>query len=427
MALTNAWTPLRHHALQAQAWRTTDRFVNLACGRGSGKTEIARRRIVRLLPVSKPWDDPLYFYALPTIAQAKRVAWDKLVQLIPKEWVKSINISNMFIETIFGSKLYVVGMDKPERIEGVQWDGCIIDESCDVKPGSFARSVVPALEHRNGWCWRIGVPKRYGTGAVEFKAFFDKGLSGSNGITSLTWPSSDILTPEQLAWAQENLDARDYNEQYNASWESIGGSIFYAFDDVLNVSDRISYNSSLSIIVGSDFNVSPMSWVIGHRSDDGLYIFDEISMRDTNTLMTLDALHTKYGQHSAGFEFYGDASGRARKTSAAASDYIQIKNDIRFHNARIYYPRGNPRIADRFASCNAMFCNTNKDRRLIIHPRCVNLIADLKYRSYKEGTREPDDHGDVGHMTDALGYVIYRRFPIRLTPHESPVIGVNAT
>src|SRR6185437_5009926 len=140
--LTPAWFPLRYHPAQTRVWRTKARFVALACGRGSGKTELSRRRLVRFLPVKKPWPDPIYFLAYPTRAQAKLVAWERIKALIPKEWIASpddIRESDLTIKTRFGSKLFLVGMNEPARIEGVQWDGGVIDESCDQWPGSFAR------------------------------------------------------------------------------------------------------------------------------------------------------------------------------------------------------------------------------------------------------------------------------------------------
>lgn len=420
--LTEAWTQLRPHPLQAAAWRTSKRFVNLPCGRGSGKTEIARRRVVRFLAVKKPWLNPLYFYTLPTYNQAKRVAWKPLQALIPANWVRKIYESDMVIETKFGSELHVLGMDKPHRIEGVQWDGGVCDESCDQKPGSFARSVMPALSHRNAWCWRIGVPKRHGIGAAEFKEVCDIGLLGSDpDVVTYMWPSSDILTNEQLAAAQRLLDAKDYNEQYNASWETVGGSVFHAFSDA-NITDTCVYDPNKEIIIGSDFNVDPMSWVLCHLDSYGLRVFDELFLRDTNTIKTLDVLHQRYGSHRAGWEFYGDASGRARKTSASTSDYLQIRNDNRFKGRKVYYLRSNPPVADRFAATNALLKNAADERRCHIHPRCKHLIDDLKARRYREGTREPDDYGDIGHMTDALGYIIYRRFPIRLASTGSPSV-----
>lgn len=116
--------------------------------------------------------------------------------------------------------------------------------------------------------------------------------------------------------------------------------------------------------------------------------------------------------HDAGWDFYGDATGQARKSSASASDYVHIKNDKRFKKARVFYPRANPSRVDRFASCNAMFCNARGERRCRVSPRCVDLIRDLEGRSWKAGSREPDDsHPDSGHISDALGYIIHRRFP----------------
>ena len=434
--LTPAWTALKPHSLQSQAWRSKARFICLVAGRGSGKTELSRRRIVRMLPIKKPWPNPIYFYALPTYKQAKRVAWRPILNLIPPEWVKGrVNESELRVDTVFGSSLYIVGMDKPQRIEGDQWDGGIIDESCDQKPGGFTRSVVPALSHRNGWCWRIGVPKRVGVGATEFKDFWKKGLTRTDpDIESFTWPSSDILSDEQLRFARANLDERDYNEQYNATWETLGGRVFYAFsgadagEDSTNVRN-VEYDREKPIIVGSDFNVDPMAWIIAQEHIENgikqLHVFDEIWIRNTNTRETLDRLSARYGSHESGFDFFGDATGRARNTRASESDYVQIKNDKRFRNARIWYPKGNPSRHNRFAACNAMFRNADGNRRCFISPKCVNLIRDLEYRAYKENSSEPDDSGDIGHITDALGYVIHKMFPLVYRTGIAPTVYIT--
>lgn len=441
--LTDAWSELRPHRLQALLWRTRARYIAAACGRGSGKTELARRRVIRYLPVKKSWPDPLYFYALPTYKQARRVAWRPILNLIPKDWIKGRpNEVEMRIDTIFGSTLHVVGMDQPARIEGTQWDGGVIDESCDIKPGAFARSVLPALAHRNGWCWRIGVPKRVGVGAQEFKEFCKSGAPPGTSWRdstcmheSYSWPSEDILTEEQLSWPRANLDPRDYNEQYRACWETVGGLVFYAFDEVLNISDQIAYNPELPLVIGSDFNVDPMAWIIGQingtinfstgEDTRKFLVFDELWMRNTNTKEALTRLAEKYSGHTNGFNFFGDATSRSRNTRASESDYIQIRNDNRFNSARIFYPRTNPKKANRFASCNALFCNAEGVRRFLVHPRCKNLIRDLNTRAYKEGTTEVDDYGDVGHITDALGYAIYKIFPMKIVYESTPEVFIQ--
>lgn len=430
--LTAAWFPLRFHAQQSALWRCPARFVSVVAGRGSGKTEIARRRVVRYLAVSKKWSDPVYFYALPVREQAKRVAWPKLKQLMPAGWIKNVNETELKIETVFGSTLYVFGMDKPHRAEGLQYDGGVIDESSDQKPGVFNITFLPALSHRGGWCWRIGAPKRYGVGAKDFKQFYYKGLKGeclnddpNMRIQSFNWASSDIVDPSVIAFARATLDQRDFNEQYGGRWEQSGGRVYYAYDDELNVAP-VQYNSQLPIVIGSDFNVSPMSWVIGHRYPNGLHIFDELFMRDVSTGDALNELFRRYGNHENGFEFFGDATGKARKTaasSAAQSDYIVINNDGRFKKKRLFYPPSNPPISDRYASVNALCCNAGNERRLMVDPKCKNLRSDLENMVYLEGTREPDERNkDTGHITDALGYIIHRVFPLRAIQESKPAI-----
>jgi len=402
--ITEAWTQLRPHVQQSRAWRTQERFVAIAAGRGSGKTELARRRLVRYLPIKKPWSNPMYFYAGPTYGQAKRVAWKAIKALIPKEWIESISETELAIKTVFGSELWVVGMDKPHRIEGNQWDGVVIDESSDIKPGTFALSVRPALSHREAWCWRIGVPKRNGVGALEFRECFDE----ASGWESYNWPSSDILPPGEIQDAKEMLDSKDFAEQYEASWVKSGGSAFHDFEPDKHIRP-VGYDKTRQIIVGSDFNVNPMAWILAHKTNDGLEIFDEIWLRDSHTRATLDILHSRYSDHESSWLFMGDASGQARKTSATKSDYIIIKSDSRFASD-IFYPKANPAVKDRLASCNALLHHD----KIHIDGSCSNLIRDLEFRGL-DGTGNPDDSGDQGHISDAFGYVAHGLYPIRLT------------
>lgn len=424
-----AWKVLRPVAEHSRLYRTRARFPVVVAGRGSGKSEIARRRLVRRLAEYVPTtSEPMYFYGLPTYSQARRVAWKPLKNLIPPEWIIGRpNESGMFIKTIFGSELHVMGFDKPQRFEGSQWAGGVLDECSDQRPKIFDLTIRPALTEHNGSCWRIGVPKRYGIGAEEFKAAWDAGLLSPDADNeSYHWMSEKVVAHDELERIKATLDERDYSEQYCATWEKTSGAIFYAFEKAHNVSSSAEFNPSLPIVVGSDFNVNPMCWCLGHQTPNGLKIFDELKIRNTNTRETLDILSKKYGDHGPGYLFFGDASGRARKTSASETDYIQIVNCPHFTKKKVHYLKGNPPLVNRFASCNALLKNAKGERNLIIHPRCKRLIADLEHRSYKEKSREPNDHGDMGHMSDGLGYIVYRLHPLRIVEDSTNPVIIHA-
>jgi hypothetical protein len=415
------WGPLKPHPKQSQAWFTKKKFVILACGRGSGKTLLARRRTVRNLAVSHNLPLAYHGYALPTYGQARRVAWEPLKAMVPKEWITNIREGEMSIETVFNSKLLVVGLDKPQRVEGTQWSSFVVDESCDVRPKTFDLSIMPALTHHCFSCWRIGVPKRQGVGAYEFREAFERGFNDPNTFVA-QWKSAEIVDAEKLIDAKRNLDPVDYAEQYEAEWQSMGGGIFHSYDDDLNVGEVAEYRPNRPIVVMSDFNVDPMCWCLGHYVDNTLLVFDEIAVRNTNTPATLDVLFNKYGDHENGWLFTGDASARARRSSADATDYIHIFNDQRFKNKRVVYSSCNPTQSTRFSSCNAAMCNALGERRVFIHPRCSVLRRDLRARSYKPGTREPNDSADIGHMSDAFGYGIMLLMPLAVDQHEAPEI-----
>jgi hypothetical protein len=421
--LPPAWKKLRPHPVQEMLWRTSHRFCAVAAGRGSGKTVFAKRNCIKQL--TKP--NTLHFYALPTYRQARRVAWTDLKALIPRHWVKRANETDMAIETQFESTLYVVGLDSPERIEGLQYTSGTIDEASDQRPGIFEGTVRPALTHENGTCWIIGAIKPTGIGVDWFQRYCEsaghvyQSVNGSlsyqkhedkdQSIAYYNWPSRDILPIEEIALIRKQLDKKTFEAQLEASWATLTGGIFYAFDPTVNVNPAATYSPQHPIAVGSDFNVDPMCWTLAHYINNRLYVFDELFIRNTNTQQTLDVLYQKYPQHSAGWHFFGDATSRSRKTSAVTTDYIQIKNDRRFHGANMFYPKANPPILDRFASANSAFCNAAGENRCFINPACENLIRDLKRRAFKPGTRELADVGDIGHSSDSFSYITYRLFP----------------
>lgn len=439
------WPKLRHHPVQQEMIRNhyiystfqakgqvcpqdkAARITATVAGRGSGKTDIERKFIITQLPVKKPWPDPIFIYALPTYAQAKRVAWEPILSLIPKNWVRGVNVQDQTIKTIFGSTLYIVGLDKPHRIEGLQIDGIVIDESSDQKMGIFDKSIRPMLTHRNGWAHRIGVPKRHGIGRPEFKQSFDRGKDWPNSrIRSFWWESEDILSPERIAEEKEEMSEEDYEEQYKAKWIEVGGGIYYAFSEE-NVSESVFYDPSRPLLIGCDFNVAPMAWVIaqefgveGHLSGSSehvkLHVIDEIFKKNTNTEATLVSLRNMYPNHNAGWEFYGDATARSRDTAAVKTDYIQIKRSELFADKKVFFPIKNPHLVDRWNTTNARLKNANGVRRVFIHPRCKNLIRDLESVSYKEGSRERENYDgtDIGHVCDAFDYLIYRRYRMRV-------------
>ncbi|VAV82547.1 Phage terminase [hydrothermal vent metagenome] len=384
------------------------RFKVVPAGRRAGKSEIAKRKLVSLLPIIKEWQDARYFAAAPTNAQAKRVFWKDLKALTPKGWVKRVYETDLCISTIFGSELWVVGMDKPQRIEGVAWDGGVLDEYANMKETAWSENVRPALSDRRGWCWFIGVPE----GFNHYKDLADYAASGIDEDWGLyTWRSADILDGDEIDAARRHLDPRTFRQEYEASFEGASGRVYYAYDQKLHSDATIELDGASPIIVCCDFNVDPCLWILCQSDGKEVRVFDEIALGPTGTAAMAKELRSRYGGHAAGFIIYGDAAGRARSTTGK-SDYA-ILSEFGFRDQRVR--SSNPRVKDRVNAVNSILCNSSGEVRLSHHPRCRYLKRDFETVSWSATGTEIDKRSrDRTHATDALGYYVASEFPLRL-------------
>ncbi|MBE7416001.1 MAG: hypothetical protein HS130_12605 [Deltaproteobacteria bacterium] len=389
-------------------WNENKRFAVVPAGRRSGKTELAKRKLVISLSEKKNWADPKYFAAAPTREQAKRIFWKDLKELMPRVWTKRVYETDLCIKTVFGSELWVVGVDKPERVEGVPWDGGVLDEFANMRETAWTEHIRPALSDRKGWCWFIGVPE----GLNHYKEVADYAASGSDQDWGLyTWPSSEILPHEEVEAARRVLDAKTFRQEYEASFEGSSGRAYYAYYPGRHQDTDLSVNENLKLAVCCDFNVDLCVWEVAQTDGRSVRVLDEIALRNTNTAEMGRALLAKYGGHKAGLVVYGDAAGMSRST-AGMSDYA-ILDGMGLRTQRV--KRSNPAVRDRVNAVNAMLESSNGEVRLFLHPRCAHLKKDFETVEWRSGGMEIDKSDpERTHASDALGYFIEHEFPLRL-------------
>lgn len=417
--LTKRWNQHRYHADHEKIVQSSARFILMRCGRRSGKTEIALRRLIQALAEKTDWPDNKYFYAAPTRLQAEEIAWEDLKALCPPQWMSGRpNETKKKISTRFGSSVQLFGLDQPQRIEGKGYSGGYVDEMSDVKPNALKISIFPALADRRGWLWMGGVPKRSGVGAVFFNKMFDDAIESGvmpgtqDRIEAYAWESETVLSKDDLAFFKGIMPQGDYDEQFRAIIQRVGGTVFQDFGDD-NI-QPVNYDPGLPIILGTDFNVDPMCWVMCHDIDGVLCQFDELWLRNTNTPASIKHLAERYGSHEGGWIICGDASSRARTTKANKTDYLHFLNAECLKHKRVIIPKKNPAILDRISNCNALFKSATDEVRYHIDPSCEKTINDIRVRAFKENSLVLDDGADVGHITDALGYIVSSLYPIQM-------------
>ena len=182
-----------------------------------------------------------------------------------------------------------------------------------------------------------------------------------------------------------------------------GGSAYYQFDRTRNVGD-VAWNGQ-SGFIGLDFNVSPLTAVIGIFSSNKFYIFDEIYMTGGSDTYMMAAELKRRGYEN--FPIIADSTYSARKTSGKSDKRILESAGFTTLATR------NPYIIDRVTNMNRLFA---QDRVIIDGSKCKKLIRDLEQVTFKDnGQLDPGPKRELGHITDALGYLCWRLSPIEVS------------
>jgi hypothetical protein len=435
MPLPERWTPILEkgkYPLRGERLRyyqSTARFQIAAGGRRSLKTELAKRKIVEkflsdAFTNHHGYFDTRYIYSGPTRDQMERIAWSDIQKLIPPKYIKRVWESDLCIEHIYGPELWVMGLDRPSRVEGNPLDGIVIDEFADIPEGAWEANIRPALSDRQGWAILIGVPDFAKPNNTKFQELFELGLSGKNPeYESFTWASKEVLPDAEVESAARDLDAVIFKQEYEASFETAPGRAYSSFSRTAHITEiNTDYDPSLPLLVSCDFNIEHHNWGIYQNDRLGDWVgVDEVYLRGDEVEFMVKELKEKLDRflkikdgrtyQDLNLVFYGDFSGNNRSATATHTAWQQIKNGfgekrngLLYTSAEFAYAK-QPPVSDRINAVNAVLRNAAGETHTRINPRCKNLIRD-----FEKVTRKmlfSQIKGDkLTHMSDNFGYAV---------------------
>lgn len=451
LVLPARWTPLNLFATQRRYWESQHRFNTVPAGRRSGKTEIAKRKLVKkALFAQTPWN-PRFFAGAPTRDQAKRIFWEDLKALSPKWAILEKSESDLWIRYLNYAEIWVLGLDVPERAEGSPWDGCVLDEIANTDEDAWPKHIRPALADRNGWCDMIGVPEgRNHYYELDRKAramMLELGSSSEWG--AFHWTSEDVLPrygrQSEIDAAKRDLDELTYDQEYRASFLNFTGRAYYPFDERTHCARlAFKYNPRAPLILCFDFNVEPGVCAIIQEGklpsgQEGSAVISEIHIeRNSSTeavcraiLQDREGNPTKWAKHPGFVRCYGDATGGNRGTAkVAGSDWDIIWRDLRpTFGDRLQFrvKKANPKERARVNAVNTRLRSRDGRIRLMVDP----VSAPHTQRDFegvillKGGSGEIDKKSTpkLTHLTDAIGYYVEYEFPV--VPSEMQKIEIG--
>lgn len=415
------WYPLKAHPVQIallQAVANGVRFPVVPAGRRSGKTERAKRFLAKQ---AMRCPGKRFFAAAPTRDQVKKIYWQDLKQLtFSSTHDKTPSESDLIVYLPNAAEIHLIGLDRPERIEGVLWHGGVIDEIADLRYGDVAwkENILPALNtvhpsdpDYRAWCWLIGVPD--GLNHYYDLAQYAEN-SGDPDWRLFHWKSAEILPPDVVAAAKRTMSMRQYKQEYEAEFSGATGRIYEDYGKANHTDARIEPHERLMWM--HDQNFTPLSSAVGVRRGDALYLLDEIVLTSAVSKQSAAEFVEKFKNHKNRHVYiYGDPAGRAGEKHGHASDYTDIEGVLRAHNWTFTRKvrTAAPAIKDRQNAVRAKIKTADGHVSLFVNPTtapwCDKGLATVQLQ--EGSTFQEDQKNKYQHITTAIGYCVDAEWP----------------
>lgn len=207
---------------QLNVWQDSARFKILACGRRTGKSNLAIK--MTLAKALEAPEGSAVVYCAPTLAQARQICWDALLEQ-GKDVIKSAHVNQMDITLVTGRKIHIRSGENPDTLRGLKLYFAVIDEAAYVPESVFTKILRPALADLRGGALIISSP----SGRNHFYEWFKLGQTGSSPDWKswhFTTRDNPTIPPEEIEEARKTLSTFVFKQEFEANFNNAGQEIF---------------------------------------------------------------------------------------------------------------------------------------------------------------------------------------------------------
>ena len=392
---------------------TNKKVKGLVGGFGCGKTHVfLHETLINLITKKNKKGVSNGWVIYPTFDLADELFVEPFKEILENKGISyNYSISRRRFTTAYGN-IKIYQLQKAARIVGAELTFIGFDEfdiesykNCDI---AYKKAVGRMRGADDGVIYIVTTPEGFG---YTYKLFVtdmneNKLLVHGKTTDNPTLPAG-YLNLMQSSYTDLLLKSYRDGQFCNISAESV----YYNFKREEYPSgniQKVKYNPNKPILIGQDWNVSPLSSVLLQEYDTSpkLRVFDIMQLHHSGgeilTERLITTLKAKYPK--ARFIMYPDAAGGARHTSSLYSD-IQI---ARKAGIEIRVKGKNPPVISRVNAVNKIL-----EKDLVVDPSLTGLIEDFEQVTHKPGTREIDKTSKhLTHLTDAIGYLIEFEYPV---------------
>ena len=374
-------------------------FIKLMIGGfGSGKTRIGALRSIRNSYLNSPIP---HLYVSPTYKQARRTIVVSIAGLLDAAGIHySYNKTNheFFIPGWRGT-IWIGSGEDPNSLKGPNLASAGIDE-----PFLIDEDILPVILSRLR-CREAKVTELFLTGTPEELNWgyeLAQNIDERYDIGIVTGRTTDNyhLAPHFLSMLEKAFDENQRAAYMEGKFVNLtAGRVYKYFDRHLVLELFLGSNR---VMAGIDFNVDHLTAeLFMEYGDGGVHFFDEIHLVNATTYELADLLHERY----PAITVFPDPAGRARKSSADATDFTILRDKGFTVEARAAHPP----VRSRVNAVNKLL----REGKLTCSAACKHLIKDFEQVTWKNGDISKSNEA-LTHASDAAGYAIEKLYPVRL-------------
>jgi Terminase large subunit, T4likevirus-type, N-terminal/Terminase RNaseH-like domain len=415
---------IEYHALPSQQrfHESRARFKGFSGPIGSGKSQALCQEALKLAYLNPGRTGLLGAPTFPMLRDATQAALIEILERnrIPHEWNRAESYLRLS-ET--RSRILFRAVEEFERLRGsnLAWFG--LDELTYAPREAWLRLEGRLRDPKAARLCGFAVWTPKGFDWVH-ERFVGSLVEGYETVRARPFENQFLLerVPDYYQRLKHSYDGRFYEQEVLGQYlELTAGRVYFAFERSGNVAE-VEIAAGRPLLWALDFNVDPMSSVVAQMDGGEVRVLDEIVLNRASTYDACTEFGNRFAEHAGGLVIYADASGARRQTSGTTDVEILKKfvSERAYGDVRFRIPKANPAVRDRVTLMNSKLESAAGERKLLVHPRCKELIKDFEQVMYKENSQVIDKDRDPKrtHLSDALGYLAWQECRAGMTIGE---------
>lgn len=355
----------------------------------------------------------IYWLVAPTYGQAKELAWNILIKMIPDDLLlKKPNETNLCFIFKNGSEIHLKGADNPDSLVGRGLKGIVIDEIARIRNHQrlWEEILRPSLSDYQGWGIFISTPQ----GKNYFWQLFVKGQKNEDEFKSWQFKTSDnpFIPRSEIKAAQDMMNDRYFRQEYEASFEDYTGLVWPEFsekDHMIEPFDIPDWYDTFGCI---DTAVSGTTAALKMAVDENgnLVICDEYYEQNKR----VSEVVSKLKDWKVKSWFIDPAS--SAKNQVKEGNIYSLHDEYRDYGI---YARHAENDVNAGINRVAEFL---KSKKIKIFRTCKNLLEEISQYHWSEeretvsGVTVPKPYKEFDHAVDCLRYLVMTRSSESLKP-----------